>query len=173
MERFPLWRLSRKSMEIYSRLESVLGATLISQVLDFYSVFRTIAEGYADRARKNQALLREAERTHICVITLPSKAESDAAYFHSELQERGFATERLFINRVWSPLAVEPGKDDDPLLSETIQWYQQLATTHQSVVAGVTDRHGDDYGKIQSLRELPGESRGLEMVRGVAKQVKL
>ena len=51
-ERSPVSRMSRRSLELYSRVESILGATLVRQILDFYSVFRTVAEGYAERAKK-------------------------------------------------------------------------------------------------------------------------
>ena len=35
--------LGRKTIDLYARVESILGANLVRQVLDFYSLFMSIA----------------------------------------------------------------------------------------------------------------------------------
>src|SRR5439155_6527666 len=49
--------LGRKTIDLYARAESILGANLVRQILDFYSLFVSIAEGYAERAEKTVAML--------------------------------------------------------------------------------------------------------------------
>src|SRR5205085_9075814 len=44
--------LGRKTIDLYARAESILGANLVRQILDFYSLFVSIAEGYAERAEQ-------------------------------------------------------------------------------------------------------------------------
>src|SRR3990172_5728822 len=80
-ERLGLARVGRKSFELYQRVEEMLGANLVRQILEFFSVFRTIAEGYARRARRTLALLRDPQTASFVIVTTPFKAKRDGDYF--------------------------------------------------------------------------------------------
>ncbi|HWP85295.1 MAG TPA: ArsA-related P-loop ATPase, partial [Terriglobia bacterium] len=81
----PLARIGKSSLELYTRVEQVLGAPLVHQVLDFFSVFRKFAEGYASRARETLARLRDPATTSFTIVTTPDKALRDAQHFLAEL----------------------------------------------------------------------------------------
>ena len=98
--------LGRKTIDLYARAESILGANLVRQILDFYSLFVSIAEGYAERAQKTVALLKDPAVTEFRVVTTPQKAMRDAQFFHEALSSRKFPVGALYINRVWG---LEPG----------------------------------------------------------------
>src|SRR5207244_10675925 len=82
--------LGRKTVDLYARAESILGANLVRQVLDFYSLFVSIAEGYAERTEKTVAMLKDPAVTEFRVVTTPQKALRDARFFHEELTSRNF-----------------------------------------------------------------------------------
>src|SRR5262245_61747275 len=78
--------LGRKTVDLYARAEEILGANLVRQVLDFYSLFVSIAEGYAERARATVELLKDPNITDFRVVTTPQKAMRDARFFHDSLR---------------------------------------------------------------------------------------
>src|SRR6185369_17709081 len=100
--------LGRKTIDLYARAESILGASLVRQILDFYSLFVSIAEGYAERAVKTVALLKDPAVTEFRVVTTPQKALRDARFFHEALSSRKFPIGALYVNRVWG---LEPVQD--------------------------------------------------------------
>src|SRR6266852_7515778 len=106
VERTGVLSLGRKTVDLYARAESILGANLVRQVLDFYSLFVSIAEGYAERAVKTVALLKDPAVTEFRVVTTPQKALRDARFFHDALTSRNFHIGALYVNRVWR---LEPG----------------------------------------------------------------
>ncbi|MBI3941088.1 MAG: ArsA family ATPase, partial [Acidobacteria bacterium] len=130
-ERSPLATLSRKSVELYSRVEMLLGAALVRQILDFYSVFFSIAEGYADRARRTASLLRDPRITGFLVVTTPAKAARDASYFGQELAKRRFPFQGLAVNRVWPGVTLELPAGAPALARDTLTWYQSISRAHQ------------------------------------------
>ena len=91
--------LGRKTIDLYARAESILGANLVRQVLDFYSLFVSIAEGYAERAVKTVEMLKDPAITEFRVVTIPQKAVRDAQFFHEELSRRRFPIGALYVNQ--------------------------------------------------------------------------
>ena len=101
VERTGMMALGRKTLDVYARVEAMLGAKLVSQVLDFYSLFLPMAEGYAERARKTVALLKDPAITEFRVVTSPQKALRDVKFFRAALEKRGFRLSEVMVNRVW------------------------------------------------------------------------
>src|SRR5262249_17101059 len=50
VEKTGMLSLGGKTIDLYKRVESILGQTMVQQVLDFYALFLSVAEGYAKRA---------------------------------------------------------------------------------------------------------------------------
>src|SRR5262249_206140 len=90
--------LGRKTVDIYARVESMLGANVVRQILDFYSICVAIAEGYAERAEKTVAMLKDSSVTEFRVVTIPQKAVRDAQYFTEAMSERKFPIRTLYVN---------------------------------------------------------------------------
>ncbi len=96
------------------------GAKLVRQILDFYSLFVSIAEGYSERARKTVQLpVKDPYVTEIRVVTAPQKALRDARFFTDALNTRHFRVSRLYVNRVWE---VEPGPEPPDPLAHRRRW---------------------------------------------------
>lgn len=172
-EQSPLSRLSRASLELYSRVEVLLGATLVRQVLDFYSVFRTIAEGYAERARRTVSILRDGKVTAFYVATTPFKAHRDADYFWRELNNRKFPVKELIVNRMWPPAEVVLPADSPPLAFEALEWYQDVSTAQQKAWEKLRMEFSSRIPRIVSVPELPGDIDGLPALRELARSLEL
>jgi len=158
--------LGRKTVDLYARAESILGANLVRQILDFYSLFVSIAEGYAERAVKTVALLKDPAVTEFRVVTTPQKALRDARFFHEALTSRRFPIGSLYVNRVWG---IEPGAaPGEGLAAEVIDWYQAVRHSHLTAVRDVTAAYRNSIPVIRSLPELEGDVDGLPALERIA-----
>jgi anion-transporting ArsA/GET3 family ATPase len=172
-EKTPLMYLSRKTMELYSRVEILLGAKLVRQILDFYSVFRTVAEGYAGRAKRTAALLRDDSTAQFCIISTPSKARLDAHYFWTELNDRNFPVRSLIINRSWVPLERPVPEHLSPLLKETALWYHDISQTHERIWQEVSQEFQQQIPNVVKVPELTRDVDGLAALQKIAENLDL
>ncbi len=167
-ERSSLSGIGRKSVELYSRVEQILGSTMVRQVLDFYSVFRTIAEGYGDRAVRTSALFRDPQVTTFTIVTTPSKAAKDGEYFLRELRKRDFTVDTMIVNRVWPSALLEPRSGLSPLALDLIAWYRSVSMAHEQIWTGVSREFSGQIPRLLALPELPSDVDGVAALRKIA-----
>jgi anion-transporting ArsA/GET3 family ATPase len=166
-----LARLSRASFELYSRVEEMLGATLVHQVLEFFSIFRKIAEGYADRAEQTLSLLRDPKTTSFTIITTPFKAKRDGKYFFDELHKRTFPVGRLVVNRVWPQFPATLPAGAPPQAQELVAWYQDVSEAHRNIWEDVQATFSPTIPKLFALPELSGDMDGLDALYQMVKNM--
>jgi anion-transporting ArsA/GET3 family ATPase len=161
--------LGRKTIDLYARAESILGANLVRQILDFYSLFVSIAEGYAERAEKTVAMLKDPAVTEFRVVTTPQKALRDARYFSEALGERKFPVGALYVNRVWG---LEPGPEhSDGLARRVMDWYRSVRSSHLAAVEEVTAEYRAAIPRIASLPELERDVDGLSALERIGENL--
>lgn len=163
----PLGRLGRKSFEISSRLEELIGAHVVGQVLEFYSLFRTIAEGYADRARQTVKRLRDAGECGFVIVTIPAKAERDFEFFSGELGKRRFPLAGVAVNRCWPavPATLEAHTDVE---RETLAWCRGIAATQEGLLAELAQKLRGKGTAVVHLPEMASPPVGIEGVARLA-----
>lgn len=172
-ERLGLAGLSRKSLELYSRVEQMLGATLARQILDFFSIFRSVAEDYAKRARRTLAMLRDPKITTFTVVTSPFKARRDGDFFWEELSKRKFPVGSMVVNRVW-PLLPELAIPGTPRkLQSVVGWYQEMSQAHQQVCEQLRANFGGKIPKLIEVPELSSDIDGLPALHQMAQRLEL
>ena len=169
VEAIGLTTLSRGAMDFYCKVESMLGANLVRQVLDFYSMFYPIAEGYSSRARRTVALLRNPDVTEFRVVTIPSKALRDARFFIEELHRRKFAIGMVCVNRAWQH--AQPETAPEGLAAELLDWHRSISASHASELAKLRQTIGPKVGEIRILNELERDVDGLESLGRLADQL--
>ena len=158
--------LGRKTVDLYARVEAILGANLVRQVLDFYSLFVSIAEGYAERAQKTVELLKDPAVTQFRIVTTPQKALRDARFFHEALTSRRFPIGALYVNRVWE---LEPGRGPyKGLAREAIEWYASVRDSQLAAVREAQAAFGASIPAIRTLPELEQDVDGLEALERIA-----
>jgi anion-transporting ArsA/GET3 family ATPase len=161
--------LGRKTIDLYARAESILGANLVRQVLDFYSLFVSIAEGYAERAVKTVEMLKDPAITEFRVVTIPQKAVRDAQFFHEELSRRRFPIGALYVNRVWG---IEPGPElPEGLARRVMDWYKSVRVSQVAAVEEVTAHYRKVIPHIASLPELAQDVDGLGALEQIARSL--
>ncbi len=165
--------LGRKSLDLYARVESLLGANLVQQILDFYSIFVSIAEGYAHRAEKTVALLKDPAITEFRVVTTPQKALRDARFFFSALKERGFPLGTIYVNRMWPHDASGDGssKGASALESDVLAWYASVRQSHIRAIEQLRKEYNGQPVNIVSLAELERDVDGLGALERIAAQL--
>jgi len=168
-EAIGLTGVGRGALEIYSRAESIFGTNMVRQILDFYSLFYPIAEGYSERARKTVAMLRDPAVTEFRVVTIPSKAVRDAGFFLEQLKKRKFATGMICVNRTW--LHAMPEMAVAGLAAELLDWYRGVSDSQASAIAKMTEAHGSQVREIRVLHELERDVDGVESLRALAVQL--
>ncbi len=167
-EKSALSRLGRKSVDLYTRVEEILGTTLVRQVLDFYSVFRTIAEGYAERARRTSALLHDSGTTSFTIVTTAFKARRDGEHLWSELHKRDFAVGSMIVNRLWPDLEVALRADAPLQARELCDWYQEVSRAHKQSYQRLAGEFAGRIPALHGLPELPGHLDGLPALFQIA-----
>ena len=164
-----LTAIGRGALEFYSRVESILGANMVRQMLDFYSLFYPIAEGYSARARRTVALLRDPNMTEFRVVTIPAKALRDAQFFIEALNKRKFAIGMICVNRAWRE--AQPERTPEGLATELLDWYRSVSEAHVSAIAKMCDTFGPRVKEIRILNELERDVDGVESLRRLADQL--
>jgi anion-transporting ArsA/GET3 family ATPase len=166
VERTGMLSLGHKTVDLYKRVENILGANMVQQVLDFYSLFLSNAEGYARRAEKTLKLLRDPAVTEFRVVTTPQKAVRDAAYFQKELSARSISPGAFYVNRVWQ---AQPGVErPDGLAGELLEWYDSIRTSHQKAIDELKKTY---QGRVTVLPELARDVEGLEALELIARKL--
>jgi anion-transporting ArsA/GET3 family ATPase len=85
---------------LLSVLERATGVDLLRDLAEFFNAFGGMAEGFRDRARRVEALLREDGTTFLLVTSPRAAAIADAAHFHGKLDATGMPFGGLIVNRV-------------------------------------------------------------------------
>jgi anion-transporting ArsA/GET3 family ATPase len=102
--RASLGLFGRGAGALFSVLKRATGVDLLKDLADFFNAFGDMAEGFRDRAREVEALLREDRTTFVLVTSPRAAAISDASYFHGKLSETGMPFGATIVNRVREPV---------------------------------------------------------------------
>ena len=170
-ERSPIARLNRKSFELYSRVEELVGATLVRQILDFFSVFQTVAENYASRAKHTISLLRDPRTTTFTIVTTPFKCKQDSDYLWGELNKRKFFVETLVVNRLWPNLQPNLPPKAPPVARDLVNWYKSVYIAQQDIWNKVSASSSGKIPKLIGLPELPRDIDGLTALEHMAQHM--
>ena len=173
VEKLGLTTIGRGAFDVYKRAEDMLGATLVRQVLDFYSLFFPIAEGYSERAKKTVELLRNPKVTEFRIVSTPAKALRDVRFFVDELATRGISPEKVCVNRAWlheTPDALEGSPDG--LEGEILAWYRSVSQSHREAIAQLRATLGSRVGEILVFNELERDVDALDGLEQIAAQMR-
>lgn len=160
-ERSMMGKLGRIGLDLYGQVEKLVGAQLTRDVLEFFSAFQDVAEGYAREAEKTITVLRDPKTTGFTLVSTPLKARADTAWFLGELQKRRFGVERLVVNRVWPQLKVvaEPGADEEA--HALVNWYHGVSAAHAKSTEAVRREYASKIPRLLTLPEMSNDVDGM------------
>ena len=151
--------------DIYGKVEQLIGAALAGQILEFFSIFQPVAEGYASGARRTIGLLRDSKSAAFTVVSSPARARQDGNYFFGELTNRGYAVEELIVNRVWPEWDMKSAAGASAATRELVGWYEDVCAAQR---AGRDKAAAAWHGKGPRVIDLPELARNVDGIAALA-----
>ncbi|HTO00332.1 MAG TPA: ArsA-related P-loop ATPase [Microthrixaceae bacterium] len=78
----------------------VVGADVIADAISFFSAFEGMEQGFKERAREVDALLRQDKTAFVLIASPKADTVAEAGYFASELKRLGIEVKALIVNRM-------------------------------------------------------------------------
>ncbi|MGH9120844.1 MAG: ArsA family ATPase [Acidimicrobiales bacterium] len=95
----------------YQIADRILGAQFLADIAEFFILFQSMSDGFAERARSVEHLVRDRRTAFVVVTTLEFAPAQEAGHLVSALADRGYPLGALVLNRLL------PGYVGDPALS--------------------------------------------------------
>ena len=80
--------------------DRILGARFLSDITEFFTLFRTMEDGFVKRANEVEAVLKQHDTSFMVVTTLESAPLHEAEFLIDALRQRGFLLNTVIANRV-------------------------------------------------------------------------
>ncbi len=111
----------------------VVGASLLSDVVEFFALFEGMDRGFRDRAAEVDELLA-SNRTRFALVTIgrPEPIRT-ATWLSDQLRDRGIVPDCLVVNRRLTPSANAP-RSAHPAIVAAIDDHNQLAESETEVL---------------------------------------
>ena len=172
--------LSLASRPFFIVADRILGAAFLSDIAEFFTLFRTMEGPVVSRARRVGALLSDPATSYVVVTSPEPVAMQEAGYLVEELRQRGHRLDAVVTNRlVPSRLATgaaeraealiegNPSRDaerasrdaaDAPLTTAT----RRALAAAEREIANIANQHAAALAEIRrwGARVLMSESRG-------------
>jgi anion-transporting ArsA/GET3 family ATPase len=174
--------VGRGVASMLSVLEKATGVELLRDLAEFFNAFGGMAEGFRDRARHVEALLRDDATTFLLVTSPRAAAIADASHFHAKLAESGMPFGALIVNRVREPVSVtaddaELERELAELLGEPLARKALHDVTDRNLLAERDARNIERMrteltgGELLTVPELSGDVHDLGGLAAVAAQL--
>jgi anion-transporting ArsA/GET3 family ATPase len=167
---------------VMSVLERATGVDLLRDLAEFFNAFGDMAEGFRDRARRVEALLREDATTFLLVTSPRAAAIADAGHFHGKLAESGMPFGALLVNRVSEPI-VATAEDDvlrtelagllgEPLARKVVHDLEDHKRLAERDARNIEQMRAElSGGELLTVPELSGDVHDLDGLAAVAAQL--
>ena len=95
-------------------LDEMVGLDLLRDMAEFFQAFEPLYEGFRERARQVEALLRSEETLFVLVAGPGEERVADTLFFARRLEEAGYRLGPVIVNRVHPEVEVAEASDDRP-----------------------------------------------------------
>ncbi|MGI8492339.1 MAG: ArsA family ATPase [Acidimicrobiales bacterium] len=97
------------SRPFYQVADRILGSQFLQDIAEFFILFQTMYDGFVQRARAVERLLRDHRTTFVVVSTLEAAPLHEAEFFLRVLSAKKFHVGALVLNKVLPDYLLEPG----------------------------------------------------------------
>ncbi len=112
----------------------VVGATLLSDAIEFFALFEGMDTGFRDRAELVDQLLQSSS-THFAVVSTARPGPLDtASWLSDQLQDRGITPSALVVNRRLQPVSQPPGSAHEAI-HEAVADHNAIASSENDLIA--------------------------------------
>jgi anion-transporting ArsA/GET3 family ATPase len=134
--------LNVASRPFYQMADRLLGSQFLQDIAEFFLNFQSMYDGFVERARAVERLLRDRRTTFAVVTTLESAPLREAEHFCVELGRRNFHLGALVLNRTLPSylLSTDGDRAANTLCADAAPLAAELADTG---VASLGDRSRD------------------------------
>ena len=174
------WRALELGSEAVSRvLKRVMGRGTISEIAEFFEVFRDLWDGFHRRSVQVQALLRDRRTTFLLVSSPSPAARGDAMFFLERLRDQALPFGGFLVNRtVQAPVHLLQTQDlpaAGPLPPD--RWQAVLAALQESMLlrAQLARAHAHSIADLRQAGPpgapfwcVPDQRHDLHDLRGLA-----
>ena len=146
---------------VMRQIAKVVGAEVISDALAFFQAFEGMEEGFKDRARAVDRLLREPTTSFLLVASPKADTVAEAGFFADALARKNIAVRGLIVNRTQPAFGVHlcDGLDEpsDPAIAPRVALSAAAIDARATTLEGTA--LGDHYRALaDSLRLAHGEA---------------
>jgi anion-transporting ArsA/GET3 family ATPase len=152
--------VGRGASALLSVLERATGVDLLRDLAEFFNAFGDMAEGFRDRARRVEALLRDDRTTFLLVTSPRAAAIADAIHFHGKLDEAALPFGGTIVNRVRAP--VDASADDDALATELTDLLGEPLA--RKVLRDLDDRNRLAERDAHNIEQMRAELHGGDLI---------
>jgi len=100
----PTARLGRLGQRFESYLDEVVGLDLLREMVEFFQAFAPLFDGFRERARQVEKLLRSSSTLFVLVAGPGEEKIPDALFFARRLRDTGYALGPIVVNRMHPPV---------------------------------------------------------------------
>ncbi len=104
---------NRTTSALLRRLEDATGVSALAEVSEFFGAMSELFEGWEERVKRVEQLLRSKRSAFILVATPEEQVLSEAEYFCSKVEEHSIELRGVVFNRVQNELAADIGMGDE------------------------------------------------------------
>lgn len=100
----PTARLGRLGRRFESYLDEVVGLDLLREMVEFFQAFAPLFDGFRERARQVESLLRSRSTLFVLVAGPGEEKIPDALFFARRLRDAGYTLGPIVVNRMHPPV---------------------------------------------------------------------
>lgn len=144
----PTAKLGKLGRRFESYLDEVVGLDLLREMVEFFQAFAPLFDGFRERAREVEKLLRSSSTLFVLVAGPGEEKIPDALFFARRLRDAGYSLGPIVVNRMHPP----------------VEGYQPQPQAAAGKVDGLDLFHwlGErDARGFQELGQLVGDDRAL------------
>ena len=172
------------SKPFFALADRVLGARFLSDITEFFDLFRRMEPTFVAHAREVERILNADDTAYVIVTTPEPAPVAEAEYLEAALAERGHSTAVVIANRVMSPGLRHATERSRQLLGEMSAtssldpaFLRRLGTAVEGVAVSISDQNAEvdrlssSARQVVVLPELVGAIHDLEGIRSLADEM--
>lgn len=148
--------VNRTASALLRRLEDATGVSALADVSEFFGAMSDLFEGWDERVRRVERLLRSDRSAFVLVATPEEQVLSEAEYFCSKVEEHAIALRGIVFNRIQAELAADEEGLDSARIDEVVKRSISSRATRERLVANFLryeEQARGDQLRIESFRE--------------------
>ena len=142
--------------------DRILGAAFLSDIAEFFTLFRTMETPIVARARRVESLLADPATSYLVVTSAEPVAMNEAGFLVQQLRQRQHRLEAVLANRVMPQRLADGAKQRAEVLALSTDPTRKRLAEAEREIAGIADSEANALTRIEEWGTglFVSESRG-------------